>query len=221
MEDSFSNYFTAENDVDTARSIIRKLKERDNAVQKLILRLNADYPGDIGVMMPLLLNYLVLESGECFYMAPNEPHAYLKGDLIEVMACSDNVIRVGLTPKHRDIPLLYEILTYKMEPPPIIKPQKTHFQYCTKFTPPATEFELEMINLPFEKVYYKKSITVPSLLLVIKGEGSVEDDDTQFKLLPGVSLFISAGCHAKYVSLSDELIVAITHSQISKPDFMT
>ena len=35
-------------------------------------------------MMPLLLNYLRMGKGESFFMAANEPHAYLKGDILEV-----------------------------------------------------------------------------------------------------------------------------------------
>jgi mannose-6-phosphate isomerase class I len=34
--------------------------------------------------MPLLLNFLRMDVGEAFYMGANEPHAYLKGDLMEV-----------------------------------------------------------------------------------------------------------------------------------------
>lgn len=32
----------------------------------------------------------------------NEPHAYLKGDIVECMSNSDNGIRGGLTPKYVD-----------------------------------------------------------------------------------------------------------------------
>lgn len=49
-----------------------------------MLRLSEEYPGDIGIMMPLLLNYLRMGRGEAFFMAANEPHAYLKGDILEV-----------------------------------------------------------------------------------------------------------------------------------------
>lgn len=48
------------------------------------MRLAAEYPGDIGIMMPLLLNYLRMGEGESFFMAANEPHAYLKGNILEV-----------------------------------------------------------------------------------------------------------------------------------------
>jgi Phosphomannose isomerase type I len=42
-----------------------------------------------------------LAPGEAIYLAANEPHAYISGELVECMATSDNVIRAGLTPKFR------------------------------------------------------------------------------------------------------------------------
>ena len=33
------------------------------------------------------------------------------------MACSDNVVRAGLTPKFKDVPTLCEMLTYLPSPP--------------------------------------------------------------------------------------------------------
>ena len=47
------------------------------------------------------------------YLSANEPHAYLAGELVEVMASSDNVIRAGLTPKFKDCEVLCNTLTYK------------------------------------------------------------------------------------------------------------
>jgi hypothetical protein len=43
---------------------------------------------------------------EAIYLAANEPHAYVSGELVEVMATSDNVIRAGLTPKFRWVAFL-------------------------------------------------------------------------------------------------------------------
>jgi len=79
----------------------------------VMLRLNQQYPGDRGMMAPLILNYVQLGPGEAFTMQANEPHAYLSGDILECMACSDNVVRVALTPKYKDIPTLIQMLTYK------------------------------------------------------------------------------------------------------------
>jgi mannose-6-phosphate isomerase len=47
------------------------------------------------------------------FLGPNLPHAYLSGDCIECMACSDNVVRAGLTPKLIDVPTLCEMLNYE------------------------------------------------------------------------------------------------------------
>ena len=66
---------------------------------RAILRLEEQFPGDVGAMAPLFLNYLLIAPGESFFMAANEPHAYVAGEILECMACSDNVVRAGLTPK--------------------------------------------------------------------------------------------------------------------------
>ena len=46
------------------------------------------------------------------FLAANEPHAYLDGNCVECMACSDNVVRAGLTPKFKDVNQLCDMLTY-------------------------------------------------------------------------------------------------------------
>lgn len=58
------------------------------------MRLAQQFPGDSGAMAPLFLNYLLIAPGESFFMAANEPHAYVAGEIIECMACSDNVVRL-------------------------------------------------------------------------------------------------------------------------------
>ena len=60
---------------------------------RAVLRLNQQFPDDPGAMSPLFLNYLLIAPGESFFMAANEPHAYVAGEIIECMACSDNVVR--------------------------------------------------------------------------------------------------------------------------------
>lgn len=64
--------------------------------------------------MSNFLNYVVLEPGDSLLMEPNEPHAYISGECVECMANSDNVVRVGLTPKYKDVDTLIDMLTYNM-----------------------------------------------------------------------------------------------------------
>ncbi|OBZ77683.1 Mannose-6-phosphate isomerase [Grifola frondosa] len=88
------------------------VRDAEKDVQELVLRLNSQFPGDIGVFCAFILNHLILNPGEAIFLAAGEPHAYVSGDIVECMATSDNVIRAGLTPKLRDIPNLISGLTY-------------------------------------------------------------------------------------------------------------
>ena len=69
----------------------------------LVLDLSEQYPGDIGLFSPLILNVLTLQPGEAMFLDACTPHAYIKGTGLEIMANSDNVLRAGLTPKHMDV----------------------------------------------------------------------------------------------------------------------
>jgi mannose-6-phosphate isomerase len=57
---------------------------------------------DKGILFAILMNYFEINYKDAIFIAPNIPHAYIYGDCIECMANSDNVIRVGLTPKYVD-----------------------------------------------------------------------------------------------------------------------
>jgi mannose-6-phosphate isomerase len=58
------------------------------------------YPGDVGVLVSLLMNRLTLQPGEAAYLGAGIIHAHLRGMCVEVMVNSDNVLRAGLTDKH-------------------------------------------------------------------------------------------------------------------------
>ncbi len=88
-------------------------------LESLLQTLSQQYPGDVGVFGPLFLNYFELRPGQSVFLEPNVPHAYLQGECVEVMACSDNVVRAGLTPKFRDVDTLVSMLTYDMTPPAV------------------------------------------------------------------------------------------------------
>ena len=81
-------------------------------MEKLILRLQTQFPDDVGVFAPLFLNLVRLQPGEAIFLSAGLPHAYLDGNCLEAMARSDNVVRAGLTPKLRDTPVLCDMLDY-------------------------------------------------------------------------------------------------------------
>jgi mannose-6-phosphate isomerase len=71
-----------------------------------------DFPGDIGVVVTVLLNYRRLEPGEAIYLGAGNVHGYLRGSGVEIMANSDNVLRCGLTSKRIDVPELLKITDF-------------------------------------------------------------------------------------------------------------
>lgn len=72
-------------------------------------------------------------------------------DVLECMACSDNVVRAGLTQKHRDKDTLCEMLTYSMRSAEENKfaPQ-THptIPNALVYDPPTPEFAVVKIDVP-------------------------------------------------------------------------
>ena len=66
------------------------------------------------------------------------------------MACSDNTIRAGLTPKYKDVTTLVEFLTYRMGGPEEQKfPGVPHpaDPNVTVYEPPVPEFAVHMIRV--------------------------------------------------------------------------
>ncbi len=83
--------------------LIIKAKQSPTPLFNLIVELEEQYPGDVGLLAPLILNVIVLKPGQAMYLDAETPHAYIKGTGLEIMANSDNVLRAGLTPKYMDV----------------------------------------------------------------------------------------------------------------------
>lgn len=122
--------------------------EGDDVARDLttIRELAAQYPGDPGVLVALLLNRVSLRAGEALYLPAGNIHAYLSGLGIEVMASSDNVLRGGLTPKHVDPDALLATVVFEAAPPPTLAPEYTLFDQ-ELYRPPFDEFQLQRIVL--------------------------------------------------------------------------
>lgn len=82
-------------------SVSTGLRHVDDAVRTAKV-VATSFPGDPGVALTILLNHVVLAPGEALAVSAGTVHAYLSGVAVEVMACSDNVVRGGLTRKHID-----------------------------------------------------------------------------------------------------------------------
>ncbi|XP_025908833.1 mannose-6-phosphate isomerase [Nothoprocta perdicaria] len=164
----------------------------------LLLRLHSQYPGDIGCFTIYFLNFVKLEPGEAMFLGANEPHAYLHGDCVELMACSDNTVRAGLTSKFIDVLTLCEMLNYTPAPSsskifPATQSPLDPSVYL--YDPPVPDFTLMRIEIPSSiKLYLVSAVDSASILLVIQGTavGTSTAAASEMTLHRGSVVFISA-----------------------------
>jgi len=105
-----------------------KANSDNKLLNKVINQLSSLYPnGNVGVIVLLLMNILEVSSGTAVYTPAGYPHAYLSGELIEIMTRSDNVIRAGLTSKNIDFNLFMENLVNENSKPEMLIKQNNTF----------------------------------------------------------------------------------------------
>ncbi|MBI9070066.1 MAG: mannose-6-phosphate isomerase, class I [Melioribacteraceae bacterium] len=175
----------------TVKATMKRINKNKqlNEEQELIVGLNNKYGYDVGLYSILLLNILHLKSGEAIYLDTGIPHAYLKGNIVECMANSDNVVRAGLTAKFKDISTLIHILNYDSKTIEVLgsADRKELIEYNT----PSTEFKISKYSLEEGKSLKFENNKTSNILLILDGSICFNDDKTEFVkgevlLLPAV-----------------------------------
>jgi mannose-6-phosphate isomerase len=91
--------------------------------REILAGIRRAHPGDPGVLFALVMNQVALRRGEALFVDAGEVHAYLWGTGLEVMLPSDNVIRAGLTTKHKDHEALMALAVFDAsENPTLVSP---------------------------------------------------------------------------------------------------
>lgn len=169
--------------------------------EQLVLRLEKQYPDDVGVLSAFFFNYIKLAPGEALYLDANEPHAYLYGECVECMATSDNVVRAGLTPKYRDVETLCSMLTYKQGLPEILEGMPLN-AFTSRYSPPFYEFEVDCCILPSSGTVTFPAVPGPSIFLVLYGKGVMTVNNESFSNLEqGDVLFVPAATQLEISSI--------------------
>ena len=153
---------------------------------------------DTGLVCFYLFNIVHLKEGEGIFQDAGIPHAYLRGQNVELMACSDNVIRGGLTPKYVDIAELLKIVDCREVTPQIISaaPQnQSEFTYKT----PVKDFALAQIRVEPQQ-HTELNLQSAGILLVMQGELKIQEKSTALTLKQGESAFITADSNVEIMS---------------------
>jgi mannose-6-phosphate isomerase len=193
------------------------------SIDELVVRLDGQFPGgDIGCFAVMMLNYIRLKPDQAIYLGANEPHAYLSGgvflvispiwpslklsslrsiDCVECMAASDNVVRSGLTPKHKDVETLVSMLTYSSGPAreQILEGDPTGKSGASRlYDPPIDEFSIIRTTVDGKIAEDEfEGIQGPSILVVTQGDATLESDKVEFPAGKGSIYFVGAGVPLK------------------------
>lgn len=130
------------------------------------------YGVDIGLFSFFFFNMVDLQPGQAIFTSAGVPHAYIKGNIIECMANSDNVVRAGLTNKFKDVDTLLGILQYDFKKYVIINSERKTDEFVYKTS--AEEFEVSAFD---KRTDFKKEIKFnnkPSVYLITEGVLEVE-----------------------------------------------
>lgn len=159
---------------------------------RLLVHLNSHFPGDVGCFGAYLFVHVHMNPGQSVFIDANEPHAYLSGDCVEIMATSDNVVRAGLTGKAKDVDTLVSMLSYRDVPMEVSDGMPVD-DYAVMYAPPVKEFMLVRYKLPIGVTYELQQTTAPTVIIVLSGDGFIQVRDDEAKN-NGAMLPLAPGC---------------------------
>lgn len=185
-------------------SVYNKIIERigfypRNKIDELFVMLCEQHPNDTGALIALFMNHVTLAPGEAISIGPNVPHAYLSGDIVECMTCSDNVIRVGLTNKPKDTNTLLGCVSYDTLPPLITKANQNG-TYVSGFD--AFDVTHVYLRLDEQQVLSCKE---NAILAIERGSGYIEIEDYGYLIDAGMVFYVPGGLYFNIHNMTDDL----------------
>ena len=123
------------------------------------------------------------------------------------MACSDNVVRAGLTPKFKDVKTLVDMLDYKMSKVNLVEPIKQN-EYIFEYKPLVDEFSVQRIEILSKEEEINFMLPVMnkySILIIIKSDSVLFDDGHhQSELNNGLVFFIDKNIQIQVKALNSD-----------------
>ena len=177
-----------------------------------IVRIAAHHPDDPLVVAPLFLRLVRLNPGEALFTGAGVPHSYLEGSGVEVMANSDNVLRLGLTSKRVDAAELLDILDYAPGGGAPLKPRIDERRWGTRlrFQPPVDDFRLEILRLGPGGAAPLLPDDRARIALALEGEIEVRNAAGVQLLRPGGAALVPAAAEA--ITATGRGTLAVTSS---------
>ena len=170
---------------------------------------------DNGSLVALcLMNYLTFKPGEAIWIPADGIHAYLRGDIVECMARSNNVLNTGFCPRaDRDnVDTFVNALTFQQHDAkkPLLERSKCDHTSTGKsymFHPPMSEFNMIVTELGSGDTDSLKAVAGPSIMFMTSGQGKMKADGRDHEIQAGYIYFIGQGVEVSYESTSQDFAV--------------
>jgi mannose-6-phosphate isomerase len=159
------------------------------------------YPHDRGVLVALCLVVHELSAGDALYVPAGVVHSYVNGLGVEVMTASDNVLRLGLTPKH--VAVVDALAAMRDRGPTVVRGR-----------PADGVVTYETDDAPFTVTLASGSDVELALaagaatVLCVEGSTMIESDGRTESLVPGRAALLSAHDGGAVVWVDGRTVVA-------------
>jgi mannose-6-phosphate isomerase len=164
----------------------------------LVREINQHFPGDVGLLVSMLLNYVQLRPGEALFLPAGNIHAYLSGLGVEVMASSNNVLRGGLTVKPIDFNELIAVADFSELANPISN-QKLLMNGLVEYQTEGEDFRVYRVEPSGSNLLIDIRLTGKAILTCVAGEIAVSTSKEETLVLKkGQACFFDA---ANYFSI--------------------
>lgn len=165
-----------------------------------------NYPGDSGILVAALLQHHQLAAGEALYAPAGIVHAYVSGVGVEVMVASDNVFRLGLTPKTVAVDEALAALDVDLDPVTLSPPAEAIGEsgIGRSYAPEGSPFEVRSVE--------SGALTVDSgtyrLILVARGSATVSTSEDRLEVNQGEAVVVMADEPAVLVEAPGHTFIA-------------
>lgn len=145
----------------------------------------------------LTMNYMNVPPTTSIYIPADAPHAYLKGDIIECMARSNNVLNTGFCPRaDRDsVDVFTETLTFTPHSPDECilpaRPFDRASDKTTLYAPPLSEFSMLRTKLGKGEKETIGKLGGPSMFICTSGSGTLKAAGKEAKVSEGYIFFVA------------------------------
>lgn len=144
---------------------------------------------DRGIFSMYFLNLVHLKPNQALFQAAGVLHAFLEGEIVEIMQNSDNIARAGMTNKPIDFDYIMQFMVFDAQEPKVLDGRQDGEEVF--YDVPAEEYLISRITPQNDKLYTQKSYSA-EILMGTAGNAVIISNGKELSLGKGKSVVVFA-----------------------------